>query len=103
MRARTTLQSTSWLALGPAMTIAFACALGGSAHAADAPPELRLAQAVQTYNLTLPLIFQGAYLGDVPVAAGTDGKIAVNVDRFIGLLGERVSPEMAVRLKEIAS
>src|SRR5262245_40255491 len=34
--------------------LAFAFALSGDALAADVPPELRLAQAVQTYNLTLP-------------------------------------------------
>jgi outer membrane usher protein len=73
------------------------------AWAADAPaPQLRLAQTVRTYNLTLPLIFQGAYLGDVPVAASPDGNIAVNVDRFVGLLGERLDPTMTAKLKELS-
>ena len=64
--------------------------------------EVKTAQTVRTYNLTLPLIFQGAYLGDVPVAASPDGHIAVNVDRFIGLLGERIAPEMTNKLKQLA-
>ena len=64
--------------------------------------DIQLAETVRTYNLTLPLIFQGAYLGDVPVAAAVDGHISVNVDRFIGLLGERLSPEMTAALKLLA-
>ena len=94
--------------------ILFACALLGASPAlADAAlrgpvaevrgttasDEVQIAQTVRTYNLTLPLIFQGAYLGDVPVAASPDGHIAVNVERFIGLLGERLSPEMTAALK----
>lgn len=72
------------------------------ASAAETNTPVRLAQTVRTYNLTLPLIFQGAYLGDVPVAASPDGNIAVNVDRFVGLLGERLAPEMTQQLKAIA-
>lgn len=82
-----------------ATTLVMALALQ-PAVAADAPQ--RLAQSVRTYNLTLPLIFQGAYLGDVPVNASPDGNIAVNVDRFIGLLGERIAPEMTQQLTAIA-
>jgi outer membrane usher protein len=74
-----------------------------SANAADAPPPLRLAQTVQTYNLTLPLIFQGVYLGDVPVAASPDGNVAINVDRFITMLGARLTPTMAGNLKAAAA
>ncbi len=66
-----------------------------------AASEFKLAQTVRTYNLTLPLIFQGAYLGDVPVAAAPSGQISVNVERFIGLLGQRLSPEMAYMLKQL--
>jgi outer membrane usher protein len=65
--------------------------------------QVRLAQTVRTYNLTLPLIFQGAYLGDVPVAASPDGNIAVNVERFIGLLGERLAAGMTAKLAAIAA
>ncbi len=69
------------------------------AHAAG---EVKTAQTVRTYNLTLPLIFQGTYLGDVPVAASVDGEISVNVERFIGLLGQRLAPEMTSELKRVA-
>src|SRR5262249_42466073 len=64
--------------------------------------EVKTAQTVRTYNLTLPLIFQGTYLGDIPVAASPDGNIAVNVERFVGLLGERLSPEMTAALRLLA-
>ena len=64
--------------------------------------EVKTAQTVRTYNLTLPLIFQGAYLGDVPVAASPDGDISVNVDRFISLLGERLSPESLAEVRKAA-
>jgi outer membrane usher protein len=73
---------------------------GGMAHAA---PEIKTAQTVRTYNLTLPLIFQGAYLGDVPVAASVDGDISVNVERFIGLLGQRLSANAIDQLKLAAA
>ncbi|MEQ1754254.1 MAG: fimbria/pilus outer membrane usher protein [Micropepsaceae bacterium] len=71
------------------------------ANAAEAD-DVRTAQTVRTYNLSLPLIFQGAYLGDVPVAASPDGNISVNVDRFINLLGERLAPETIAQLKAAA-
>lgn len=64
--------------------------------------EVKTAQTVRTYNLTLPLIFQGAYLGDVPVAASIDGDISVNVERFVSLLGQRLEPEMVNQLKQAA-
>lgn len=83
-----------------ALVAAALAAVPASTAGTDTP--LRLAQTVRTYNLTLPLIFQGAYLGDVPVNASPDGNIAVNVDRFIGLLGERLAPEMTQKLTTIA-
>lgn len=79
-----------------ALVAAALATVPASATGTDTP--VRFAQTVRTYNLTLPLIFQGAYLGDVPVAASPDGNIAVNVDRFIGLLGERLAPEMTEQL-----
>ena len=69
---------------------------------AYASPEIKTAQTVRTYNLTLPLIFQGSYLGDVPVAASPDGDISVNVDRFISLLGERLAQDIVSQLKKAA-
>lgn len=70
--------------------------------AAHAASEVKTAQTVRTYNLTLPVIFQGSYLGDVPVEASPDGDISVNVERFINLLGQRLSPEMTSDLKRAA-
>jgi outer membrane usher protein len=53
-----------------------------------------------TYSVTLPVIFEGTYLGDVPVLATSDGKISVNVDRISALLGTRISPELIAALKK---
>jgi outer membrane usher protein len=65
-----------------------------------APPAA--APAAQTFNLTLPLVFQGAYVGDLPVEASADGKVSVKVDRFIELLGERLSSDLISALKDAA-
>jgi outer membrane usher protein len=73
-----------------------------TAAMAQAAPEIKTAQTVRTYNLTLPLIFQGSYLGDVPVSASVDGDISVNVERFIGLLGQRLSADTVKHLKDAA-
>jgi outer membrane usher protein len=78
------------------------CAAVMSASALAAPGEVKTAQAVQVYSLTLPLIFGNVYLGDVPVAASSDGKISVNTERFTSLLGQRISADMIAKVKEVA-
>jgi outer membrane usher protein len=83
-----------------ALVLAGAMTMSLQAFAETTP--VRTAQTVRTYNLTLPLIFQGTYLGDVPVAASPDGNISVNVDRFISLLGERLAPESTAELRRAA-
>lgn len=81
--------------------------LTGAVLAQQAPPPPPiLSQAAtgagQVFNLSLPLVFEGAYLGDVPVEASADGKVSVKVDRFISLLGERLSSELISRLRRAA-
>lgn len=89
---------------------ALLCALAVSAlvpgvveGAAPAPEEVKTAQSVRTFDLVLPLVFQDAYLGDVPVAVGADGKASVNFERFVFLLGPRLTPEKVEALKRIAA
>ncbi len=80
------------------------CVIGGAfCGNALAAGEVKTAQATQVYNLTLPLIFGRVYLGDVPVAASGDGKISVNVERFVSLLGERISAELLAKIKDVAA
>ena len=85
-------------------------AAAGSAQAEPSPnppapaaPAPAAPAAVGTYSLTLPLIFQGAYQGDVPVSATPDGHISVDMARFVDLLGRRLSPELITRLTAAAA
>src|SRR5215470_8612817 len=84
------------------LAAALLCFFSAQAGAQPPPEEVKTAQNVRVFNLTLPLIFQGYYLGDVPVLATADGKVSVNVERFISLLGQRLSPEMVEALKRVA-
>jgi len=106
MRSRDVTRTKSLLMAGslPAMTAFLCVLLSSNALGAPASPagEFQLAQTVQTYNLTLPLIFQNAYLGDVPVNASADGKVSINVERFVSMLGERISTDMAANLRQAA-
>ena len=67
------------------------------------PISLHAATGGQRLNaktrLTLPLLFEGAYQGDVPVQVEVDGSISVDVDRFITLLGRRLSAELSAKIK----
>ena len=56
-----------------------------------------------SFRLTLPLLFDGVYQGDVAVIATADGKISVDVERFVALMGPRLSPELIQKVKDAAS
>jgi outer membrane usher protein len=84
------------------LAAALLCLFTAPGRAEPVPGEQKTAQNVRVFNVTLPLIFQGYYLGDVPVLATIDGKVSVNVERFISLLGERLSPKMIEDLKRVA-
>ncbi|MDZ4865795.1 MAG: fimbria/pilus outer membrane usher protein [Alphaproteobacteria bacterium] len=84
------------------LAAALLCLTAATVAAEPAPGEQKVAQNVRVFNVTLPLIFQGYYLGDVPVLATADGKVSVDIERFIALLGQRLSPKMIEDLKRVA-
>ncbi|TWH80926.1 outer membrane usher protein FimD/PapC [Novosphingobium taihuense] len=63
------------------------------ATAAHAQPEDALSAQSPASRLTIPLIYEGVYRGDVPVAIEGD-RVAVWTSQFISLLGPQISPEM---------
>lgn len=59
----------------------------------DAQPEDPLSAQSPATRLTIPLIYEGVYRGDVPVAIEGD-RVAVWTGQFLSLLGSQVSPEL---------
>ena len=55
-----------------------------------------------SFRLTLPLLFDGAYQGDIPVVATADGHVSVDADRFVALMGPRLSPSLIAAIKAAA-
>ena len=59
--------------------------------------------APTNFRITLPLLYEGAYQGDVPVIVTSNGRVSVDLERFIALLGPRLSPALIFKIKDAAS
>ena len=70
--------------------------------AAPTAAAVHSAQRTTPYQVNLPLLFDGAYQGDIPVVITPEGQVSVDVQRFIALLGRRASADLAVRIRGLA-
>ena len=75
------------------MMLSAASAAFFGAAGAQAQPEDALSAQSPASRLTIPLIYEGIYRGDIPVAIEGD-RVAVWTNQFISLLGPQISPDL---------
>lgn len=54
-------------------------------------------------RLTLPLIYDGRYLGDIPVSILRSGEVRVWISHLVRLLGTRLSPDLARQINDASA
>lgn len=114
---RSSLLATNQLLCTGTLAMAIAMALADGAQAQEATQGLNPAPAQgstgvpgstgraartpakRSYHLTLPLLFDGVFIGDLAATITGDGRVSVDTARLLALLGDRLSPAVSAKLR----